>query len=184
MNASDQQKISEFLAPFSSDPYLKQYITDNLDRARQIVRSLANVHDGSTFDEWKENALVALRQTTHEASTEWQSLLLHFAHEELKAKAGNWFIKFWGRVFGWITRQGLGFFLQKYVDIVAKEILPIVQGAQTNDELKAALREAWAHVQQITQVNRGTWIQMAIDLAIIVLKKRGLLPAWFGSPTA
>lgn len=176
----DKAKIAQLLEPFSTDPHLRDFVFDHLGVARQVVRKFSDITDGASFNEWKQMAMTEFGRLVTRGETEWQSLVLHLAYEELKATQGNWFRKIFAKVWGLLTRNGLDGFARRWVGDIATAILPRLKEAATNGDVQAALRDAWTMAKGITKTDKGTWIQIGIDLAIAVLRKRGMLPPIFG----
>lgn len=79
-------KIFSIIKGLFTRPGLDRFLEKAMGDARDIVRELADVHDGEDFHEWKDQAWLRLKGLVGDVAGNWESIAISLAFEELKSR--------------------------------------------------------------------------------------------------
>lgn len=151
----------------------------NYDLALIIVANLANVSDNQSFHEWKDAAVLQMKQHGWMYADNYGQILVHIAWDQYKGQLSNPVTKFFKKVWGWVTQVGLADFIKNkggFLLNVAETALRDALAARTNQDLRTVRDRAWAAVQTQLGEYSKTWIGLGIEAAIAVLRAKGVWP--------
>lgn len=172
------QELIQKLYGYQLGRTLEGQITDAATLAQSIIERLAKVKTNSDFHQWREQVLAELRGKVANLSDVYLALAVSVAYEQYKARGQNWFVKFWQKVWGAITRVGLDAFVANYGASLladAKVVVSEALLAQNNANIRTVRDKAFAALRAQYATAKDNWIAMLIDVAISIVVNKGVL---------
>lgn len=162
-------KILDLLRQRQVDPRFIQFVETHIGVAREKVADLKKIQGNNGFHNWKHLAISDVQHAIGYFDENWMDFLVHQAYEEIKAS--GWFRRFFGKLFGWLSRVGLDQFikaqLQPFLDRLAA--IPALEG---NADVKRLKDDLWKEWNNKIHDAKGTWISMLIQTGFLILKSQ------------